>query len=83
MIDPDCLPWDQSATMLDLEGRADHRDDPRLRDAFRTLQAVRADERTSVADEAGAPLRARDALWKSKPDAFISRPCHHMLGPNT
>lgn len=26
---------------------------------------------------------AIDALWKSKPEAFIVKPTHHMLGPNT
>ena len=29
------------------------------------------------------PYEAIDALWKSKPDAFITKPGHHMLGPNT
>jgi len=26
---------------------------------------------------------AIEELWKSKPDAFIVKPNHHVLGPNT
>jgi transposase InsO family protein len=29
------------------------------------------------------PYEAIDQLWKSKPDAFIVKPTHHMLGPNS
>jgi transposase InsO family protein len=29
------------------------------------------------------PYQAIEELWKSKPDAFIVKPSHHMLGPNT
>jgi transposase-like protein len=29
------------------------------------------------------PYEAIHALWKSKPDAFIVNPSHHMLGPNS
>jgi len=29
------------------------------------------------------PYEAIDALWKSKPDALIIKPSHHMLGLNT
>lgn len=29
------------------------------------------------------PYEAIEELWKSKPDAFIVKPNHHMLGPNT
>lgn len=29
------------------------------------------------------PYEAIDELWKSKPDVFIVKPSHHMLGPNT
>ena len=29
------------------------------------------------------PYQAIDELWKSKPDVFIIKPKHHMLGPNT
>jgi transposase-like protein len=29
------------------------------------------------------PYEAVEELWKSKPDAFIAQPNHHMLGPNT
>ena len=29
------------------------------------------------------PYDAINALWKSNPDAFIAKPSHHMLGPNT
>jgi len=29
------------------------------------------------------PYQAIDELWKSKPDVFIIKPSHHMLGPNT
>ena len=29
------------------------------------------------------PYEAIDALWKSKPEAFIAKPSHHMLGPNS
>ena len=29
------------------------------------------------------PYQAIEELWKSKPDAFIIKPSHHMLGPNT
>jgi len=28
------------------------------------------------------PYQAIDELWKSKPDVFIIKPSHHMLGPN-
>ena len=29
------------------------------------------------------PYEAIEQLWKSKPEAFIVQPTHHMLGPNT
>ena len=29
------------------------------------------------------PYEAIEELWKSKPDFFIVKPSHHMLGPNT
>lgn len=29
------------------------------------------------------PYEAIQELWKSKPEAFIVKPHHHMLGPNT
>lgn len=29
------------------------------------------------------PYEATEELWKSKPDAFIVQPNHHMLGPDT
>jgi hypothetical protein len=29
------------------------------------------------------PYEAIKELWKSKPDVFIAKPNHHMLGPNT
>lgn len=29
------------------------------------------------------PYEAIEELWKSQPDAFIVKPNHHMLGPNT
>jgi transposase-like protein len=29
------------------------------------------------------PYEAIEELWKSKPDVFIVKPSHHMLGPNT
>lgn len=29
------------------------------------------------------PYEAIDEIWKSKPDVFIVKPTHHMLGPNT
>ena len=29
------------------------------------------------------PYQAIEELWKSKPDAFIIKPSHHMLGPNS
>ncbi|MCM3418986.1 IS481 family transposase, partial [Sphingopyxis alaskensis] len=29
------------------------------------------------------PYEAIEELWKSKPDVFIVKPNHHMLGPNT
>ncbi|MCM3418781.1 IS481 family transposase, partial [Sphingopyxis alaskensis] len=29
------------------------------------------------------PYEAIEELWKSKPDVFIVKPNHHMLGPNS
>jgi transposase InsO family protein len=29
------------------------------------------------------PYEVIEELWKSKPDAFIVKPNHHILGPNT
>lgn len=29
------------------------------------------------------PYEAIEQLWKSKPDVFIVKPHHHMLGPNS
>jgi hypothetical protein len=31
----------------------------------------------------GTPYQAIGELWKSKPEAFIVQPNHHMPGPNT